>query len=291
MAIDKTGLLNYVEQNKSDLLLKVQTGAPSLEHITKMFAVKGDTTLNLLNTNVTLRQADCTYVDGAGVVLSQRTIKAKPLTVNQSYCVAELENTYLQQETAWKAGAEKLPFAEKFAQSLVDSTVSELEKVIWQGGVIEGFKSFYSEYNLVSLSSTTTYDQVIDVVENFTSAVYSDTPYVYMGSDTYAKFLRSLKDLGHVDYAQLATAEGLPNSIIIPYTQGVRAVSVPGLLGTKTIFGTFKSNFVFGTDVEDGWSSVDLWYSKDNQQYRSAIKFVAGVQVAFPDLVWTAQLP
>ena len=31
--------------------------------------------------------------------------------------------------------------------------------------------------------------------------------------------------------------------------------------------------------------TFDLWYSKDNQEFRLAVKFNAGVQVAFPDEV------
>ena len=29
--------------------------------------------------------------------------------------------------------------------------------------------------------------------------------------------------------------------------------------------------------------TFDFWYSKDNQEFRLAINFVEGVQVAFPD--------
>ena len=35
--------------------------------------------------------------------------------------------------------------------------------------------------------------------------------------------------------------------------------------------------------MEGDDEKFDLWYSKDNQEFRLAINFNAGVQVAFPD--------
>lgn len=35
--------------------------------------------------------------------------------------------------------------------------------------------------------------------------------------------------------------------------------------------------------MEGDEEKFDLWYSKDNQEYRLAINFVVGVQIAFPN--------
>ena len=39
----------------------------------------------------------------------------------------------------------------------------------------------------------------------------------------------------------------------------------------------------YGTDLENGEELFDIWYSKDNREFRLAIEFTAGVQVAFQD--------
>ena len=65
-----------------------------------------------------------------------------------------------------------------------------------------------------------------------------------------------------------------------------KAWSEYSLNGTKKIVaGDLKGNFFYGTDLEGDQEVFDLWYSKDNQEFRLAIKFNAGVQVAFPDQV------
>lgn len=55
--------------------------------------------------------------------------------------------------------------------------------------------------------------------------------------------------------------------------------------GTKKVVAAdFANNIFYGTDMEGDEEIFDLWYSKDNQEFRLAINF-AGVQVAFPDQV------
>ena len=45
------------------------------------------------------------------------------------------------------------------------------------------------------------------------------------------------------------------------------------------------ANLFYGVDMADDAETFDLWYSKDNQEFRLAIKFNAGAQIAFPDQV------
>lgn len=44
-------------------------------------------------------------------------------------------------------------------------------------------------------------------------------------------------------------------------------------------------NLFYGVDMADDAETFDIWYSKDNQEFRVAIKFNAGAQVAFPDQI------
>ena len=70
--------------------------------------------------------------------------------------------------------------------------------------------------------------------------------------------------------------------IILPGTV-TRVRGVAGLNGQKAIVGADAENIYFGVDMEGDEERFDLWYSQDNQEFRLAINFNAGVQVAFPD--------
>ena len=57
------------------------------------------------------------------------------------------------------------------------------------------------------------------------------------------------------------------------------------LASLVTIVAADAENIYFGVDMEGDEEKFDMWYSQDNQEFRLAINFNAGVQVAFPDEV------
>ena len=76
--------------------------------------------------------------------------------------------------------------------------------------------------------------------------------------------------------------------VLIPATN-VRIIGVGGLNGTDKVYASYKDNFVYGVDLTGDEEKYDFWYSQDNREHRLAIEFVAGTQVAYPDMVVRAQ--
>ena len=65
---------------------------------------------------------------------------------------------------------------------------------------------------------------------------------------------------------------------------GLNMINDPMVTGASAYaVGANIKNLYFGCDLEGDNDTVDLWYSKDNQEFRLAVNFIAGVQVAFPD--------
>lgn len=298
MAINKTALTEYVSQNQSELILKAQLGAPSIKYFNKMLNVKGATSLNLLNTKVNLKPLGCDFEDNATVTLSQRTINAVPVAVNAKYCENDFVNTWMQHELLFKAGVEKMPFEEKFAEDLANATASEIEKTMWTGKVASG-AAFDGIATVLESASPVTYEytsgstvsSIVDsIIENLPSEVYTaGTPVIYMGLDSYSKYLQELRANGVLVINQAGWDNAsAPESVIAPLSRGVKVIGVPGLDNTGSFYASYMENFYFGTDVEDAMSTVDVFYSRDHQQFRAVLKTVAGVQVAFPDLVVVA---
>lgn len=87
------------------------------------------------------------------------------------------------------------------------------------------------------------------------------------------------KNLYHYDTKVEAGYE-----IVLPGTT-TRVVGVPGLNGKNVIVAGNPEHMFYGTDMTGDDEVFDLWYSKDNQEFRLAIGFAAGVQFAFPDQV------
>jgi hypothetical protein len=79
------------------------------------------------------------------------------------------------------------------------------------------------------------------------------------------------------------------NEYLLPGTN-IKVIGVNGLNGAFGpngdqwfAIGTTLSNLFYGVNMEDGDEIFDLWYSKDNREFRLAIEFVAGVAYAWPD--------
>jgi hypothetical protein len=63
------------------------------------------------------------------------------------------------------------------------------------------------------------------------------------------------------------------------------------LVGTDRVFAAdFENNVFYGTDLEGDEEKFELWYSQDNREFRLAVEFNAGVQVAYPNQVVKATL-
>ena len=70
----------------------------------------------------------------------------------------------------------------------------------------------------------------------------------------------------------------------------IKIKAVSGLDGTGAIVAADPRNLFYGTDMQGDSEKFDFWYSKDNQEFRLAIEFGLGVQVAFPNEVVISQI-
>ena len=101
---------------------------------------------------------------------------------------------------------------------------------------------------------------------------------IFVSNSLYREFINELvaSNLYHFspDYGQ--------GEYPLPGTS-IRVIAVSGLDGTNKIVAGRLSNFFYGVDAEDDKDTLDLWYSKDNQEFRLAVNFAVSTQVALPD--------
>lgn len=301
MAINTSSLTAYVGDNKEKLISKAVIGAKSASKFNLVTGVKGAQKLNLLDTTVSLQDGSaCGWTEAGTSKLSQRTIEAKPIKVNQSFCDKQLLATSLNYEVKVAAGQKTLPFEEEFVNGVIDGVAAEVEKTIWQGDTSKSTLNRFDGLIKILSGATVagTYSiQSGDTVSTIVSKTYALIPsaayqagnvVMYMGSDMYRTWIQELIANGHLVISNAVEDVAMPDSLLIPGTN-VRVEGVAGLDGTKKVYASYADNFVFGTDMQGDEEKAELWYSKDNREFRLALEFVAGVQVAFPELVAVAK--
>ena len=288
-----TGLTGYVEQNRDLIRSTSIIGSRTAQLFTKQSGVKGSAAINILSTAISFGNgAECGWNEAGSQTLSQRVIVTGQVKVNMAYCEKKLIGTWAEKQVEIKADPKALPFEEDFMNGVVEGIQDALEKALWQGDTTS------SDVNLKR------FDGMLKVLTNaegvLAETIASNTSYINAVKQVLmAMPAKTLKDDAVIfcapeflrNYEQALVAANLYHfvpgkdyeDITIPGSN-VKLVSVAGLVGIKKLVAGRLSNFFYGYDIEDAPESFDLWYSKDNREFRLAVEFNAGVQVAFPEL-------
>lgn len=281
-----TGITGYVEEHRSELLSKAMLDGRSRRAFNLMTDVKGPTTLNIMDTNVVFGQLQCGWNESGSTEFSQRKLEPKALSVNMAFCDKKLLGTYAQYEVKVAAGLEEMPFEEKWTSQILASVNEQIEKMIYQGtGTGAEFKGLIpilsAESGTVKVnvsSGSSAYEYLKEVAKAIPVAVKS--PVILVSTPLYREYMQDLvaANLFHYDPANGENEYKLPGT-------DIRVIAVDGLNGVENVIAADMANLFYGVSADEDSDTFDLWYSKDNREFRLAINFIAGVQVAFPNEV------
>lgn len=293
MAMDLTKLPAYVEQEKLPLVKRTVLGSKTASIINVQSDIKGSAAINLLSVDPTLQAGGCGWNDAGNAAMSQRIIKTKFLKVNQSFCDKDFLNYWTNYEVKVGVGRETLPFEEYFTSAIVDKVKESVEKMIWNGNdsatQFKGLLPILSaEEDVITVSpadGTSAYAAIKEVYAAIPENIL-DKAVIFVGADTYRAFIMEMveKNFYHYDGGSVEAKE-----FVLPATN-TKVIAVNGLNGTKKIVAADPMNLYYGCDLLNDTETFDLWYSQDNREYRLAIQFNAGVEVAFPSEVVVATM-
>lgn len=292
MAFVVTSLPAYVDQNKGELISKVMLGFETKKYINDMPGVKYKKALNILATDPVLQARTCGWDASGNVSFTQRVMTVAPYKVNIALCEEDLREKWMNDQIRVKAGAEVLPFEEKITNHIVEKVQNELEKRVWNASAgTDGFDGFLNildaEASVIDVSAgASDYETALNVYKELPAEILNYAE-MFCGNDVFRSIVLEItaKNLYHYD-PRVDDAK----TIILPGTN-TKLHAVAGLDNTKRIVGADPANLFYGYDGADDAESFDLWYSKDNQEFRLAIKFNAGTQVAFPDQIVVSEAP
>jgi hypothetical protein len=190
---------------------------------------------------------------------------------------------FMNAEVNVAAGRQNLPFEEKFIADVIKGVNEEVEKAVWQGVTIAGTKYDGLLDILAGATKVEKADKVFDTVKAVYKAIpaasLTDTA-IFMGVDKYRDLVMELVDKNLYHYPANDNADVF--EMVFPGTS-TKVIGVPGLNGKDNIVALPLSEIVYGVDMQNDQEEFRFWYSDDNQEYRLAINFNGGVQVAFLD--------
>ena len=285
-------IVGYVEQQRVPLIGKSVLGAKAPQSFNLMTGVKGTTALNIINADPALQCGNaCGFTSENDTTFSQREIEPIPFKVNMTFCDKNLLDTWANYEVKVAAGIKSLPFEEAWTDQIVARVQDKLEKFIWAGGqycekTVKGIEGILNTENGIKVTATSgdsIYTKLVELFLALPDTVQAaDDVVAFVNYKSYNKLVQEILSASHYHL----DVTNLEDGIVLPGTR-VKVIPSQGI-GSGTADKTLAvigraSNFYFGTDMRGDSEVFDLWYSQDNREFRLAIEFVAGAQVAFPD--------
>lgn len=283
----------YVEQRRLPLIKEAVLKAKSASLFNLQSDIKTDAALNLLTTDVQFGDGlTCGWDEAGTQTLSQRILNTGNIKINMAYCDKAMLKYWTQYQIRVAAGQKTLPFEEDFVSAVVENVKEAVEIAIWQGdttsatnnlkyfdGLLKILKNDAGTVDVV-ITGASAYDDIMAVYNAIPEKVLKGAS-ILVGADTFRKFGNELVAKNYYHYS----GENLNGEIYLPGSQ-VKVIAVNGLNGTnKIVAGQLDKNFFYGVDMVNDEEKFELWYSQDFREFRLAIEFNAGVQVAFPDEV------
>lgn len=282
----------YVDEqlNREKLIAETVLEPKSAGYMTLQVGVKGETAINILNTDVTFGDgSSCGFEQNSTATISQRTIKPATMKVNLPICERNLLGTYAQYQTKLKAGLETMPFEEYILKAVADKAKAKLEKFIWQGDSSQSETQFDGLVKILSDSGSgavqvsagsTEMETVLAVYNAVPNEAHKEDLVVFAAPSKFRAWIQELVAANMYHW----NANDKDGEYTIPGTS-VKVVAVEGLEGAtghEYVAGRI-SNLFYGVDIEDAADTVKVVYDEKDELFLVKMLFNAGVQVAFPN--------
>ena len=298
MSYNVSALPAYVEQHRLPLIAEAVLKSKSASLMNLQTDIKSSAAINLVNSTPVFQEGGCGWNAQGDVTFSQRIINTGLIKINMSFCDKDLLKTWLSYEVKAGLSDESLPFEEYFINNIIDKVKAGVETAIWQGdtsshdatlkhtdGLIKILNAASGVIKPTIASGTSAYDAIKAVYMAIPENVL-DKAVILVGADTFRTYMQEMVEKNFYHYS----ADGYPTEEFIVPGTNTRVIAVNGLNGTGKIVASALDNLFYGCDLMNDNETLDVWYSKDFQEFRLAMSFNMGVQVAYPSEVVIATL-
>lgn len=290
MAFNVDNITDYIKRENGALTRTLFRGDNTGLYARHIMNVKGSTVVPYIGEGAVLQKGTC--VDPSGTTpLAEVKITVEPLSYVEDLCTDDLQTKLNSLAPgSHTEGDMESEFEEVLVREKVASISKTLAMTYWKGDTESGsyqyFDGFIKKIDAASpvdgnTSSATelTKANIRSLVENMIFAanpdvVESETFVVYLGTDSFMKYVAALKDANLYHFAP----EHKSYVMDIDGFNG-KLVGVRGLNGTDRMFASDANNFIIGSDVPEEEEILEVIYDKFSDKTRLRAKFKAGVQI------------
>lgn len=298
---DVSALAEYINEQAEEILTKDVLAARTLSLINVQPGIKHKEKLKLVDVDVVYQDGENCEISASGdVTFSDREIEVKPIAIVMKFCNNTLRDTWAQLLLAAGSNAEteNMPAEAIIVNHFLEKHKDELEKLLWKGDTTlpsgnlsfsNGFVKLFTDNSasLVDLNpngattftSSNAFDLTYTAFETMPEEVLDAGAKIFMGRNFFTKLAKNLVDL---NYFKNYTPDDLSslNSFVLPGTDLV-VEKVSGLNGINEFYIAKPTELTAGTDLENDFENVNLWYEQKDDSIYFRVKFKIGTQVPF----------
>jgi hypothetical protein len=309
MALDLTGLTNYVKENELQLtsaaIFSAKTASLIEAQGNVQVGIKSAETINVMTTDAVFQAGGtCGFNSSGTTTITQRTITVGKIKIQESICPKVFEAKYTQKALREGSSYDYMAYGAEYSAQKVERIGAALETAIWQGDTGSGNAQLNKFMGIGTIIDALGFGGAGDPIAGNTGAlttltsanviaavdgVFAALPaalldksdvVIFCGNDTFREYVIALRNQNLFHYP----VDAANMELIVPGT-AIKLIGVNGLNGTDKMFGLSMANLYLGTDLLNEQDRFELFYAKEADEMRFVVEFKMGVQVAFPDEV------
>jgi hypothetical protein len=292
MGYTVSGLTDYVQNNKDVLIKGVVLGTTygdTIPNLRKQFGVKTDAKINYLDVDPTLQNGrGCGFRANGKTDLNERQIVTQVIKVNDEWCPDDLLARFAEYLVRFGADSntENMPFEQEILSEIEKKIDLKMEKLVWQGDGNLRFNGFVTKaeddgVRVDTDASATVYERIKAVIMAIPEEIL-DKAVVFVSPALYREFTMEMVEKNYIHFGPDGTVEG--KDITFPGTD-IKVHKTIGLQGSDAIVASCYENMLYATDLMDDKEEMRLWFSDDDDVFRLKVKWNAGVEYLYPDMV------
>lgn len=278
-------LNDYVNVHKDELIVRASATFATLPYIDKMFGVKYQDVLPMLESSVVLKDgSSCGWDPNGADTISPIIIKDFPVVVQKTFCGKDFRKSFANYELNWKAGGVEVPFAEAFINSNLQAIADELEKLVWNGDVTIGIDGFLKQLDTTkkTLAGTTATERIDEVVKGLTDRMLKKGVNVFVSPALFRQYIaeQNAECCGNKSVIDAAVA-----TLSYVGDSRVKIIPVSGLINeTKVqIVAATADALVYATDIENSENEFRWFRDEKEGTENLEVLFLAGTAVRYAD--------
>lgn len=289
-------MTTYVSQ-VSDIFAKSVMPETLFGSVDIMENVKYKTAINLLGKTLNLQNTVCGPTVSGTTELYQRILEVCEITAFDKFCMTDLNQYWTNEKLSPGSNITDLDFFQSvYLEDLAGRIAVETQKIFWQGNTDTGSGNlalcdgihWILSGETSRLTTGTTSITVANVVSTINTMILKVPAEIqgkplniYLSHSLYNMFVQGWASAYPYGYSPMFTN----NAMTHPFYANISFAPQSGLEGTNYIFIAEKRNLVYGTDIKDENSKVEIVYNPFDKYVYTTVNWKQGAQCRFPDQI------